>query len=89
MLVVQMFRLMDRILKADGLDLKFTLYSVLATSTTEGFVQFIKATPLRNVVTQFGSIQVRACMCRHMFVFVAQNFHRLSKFLNVGKLLLC
>lgn len=58
MLVVQMFRLMDKILKADNLDLKFTLYSVLATSISEGFVQFVKATPLRNVVAQYKSIQV-------------------------------
>uniref|UniRef100_A0A0N5AFY1 Phosphatidylinositol 3-kinase catalytic subunit type 3 n=1 Tax=Syphacia muris TaxID=451379 RepID=A0A0N5AFY1_9BILA len=57
MLVVQMFRLMDKILKDNGLDLKFTLYSVLATSVSDGFVQFVKASPLRNVVTQFGSIQ--------------------------------
>ncbi|VDD87750.1 unnamed protein product [Enterobius vermicularis] len=57
MLVVQMFRLMDKILKADNLDLKFTLYSVLATSISEGFVQFVKATPLRNVVAQYKSIQ--------------------------------
>lgn len=50
---------MDRILRADGLDLRLTPYSVLATSISEGFVQFVKATPLRDVISNWGSIQVR------------------------------
>uniref|UniRef100_A0A915AJ48 Phosphatidylinositol 3-kinase catalytic subunit type 3 n=2 Tax=Parascaris univalens TaxID=6257 RepID=A0A915AJ48_PARUN len=56
-LVIQMIRLMDRILRADGLDLRLTPYSVLATSVSEGFVQFVKATPLRDVISNWGSIQ--------------------------------
>ncbi|VDK50743.1 unnamed protein product [Anisakis simplex] len=56
-LVIQMIRLMDGILRADGLDLKLTPYSVLATSVSEGFVQFVKATPLRDVISNWGSIQ--------------------------------
>lgn len=53
-----MIRLMDDLLRADGLDLRLTPYSVLATSTSEGFVQFIKAIPLREVISNWGTVQV-------------------------------
>lgn len=53
-----MIRLMDGLLRADGLDLRLTPYSVLATSTSEGFVQFIKANPLREVISNWGTVQV-------------------------------
>uniref|UniRef100_A0A915PPY9 Phosphatidylinositol 3-kinase catalytic subunit type 3 n=1 Tax=Setaria digitata TaxID=48799 RepID=A0A915PPY9_9BILA len=56
-LIIQMIRLMDDILRADGLDLRLTPYSVLATSTSEGFVQFIKAIPLREVISNWGTVQ--------------------------------
>ncbi|VDO46403.1 unnamed protein product [Brugia timori] len=52
-----MIRLMDDLLRADGLDLRLTPYSVLATSTSEGFVQFIKAIPLREVISNWGTVQ--------------------------------
>lgn len=57
-LIIQMIRLMDGLLRADGLDLRLTPYSVLATSTSEGFVQFIKAIPLREVISSWGTVQV-------------------------------
>ncbi|VDM09944.1 unnamed protein product [Wuchereria bancrofti] len=56
-LIIQMIRLMDDLLRADGLDLRLTPYSVLATSTSEGFVQFIKAIPLREVISNWGTVQ--------------------------------
>ncbi|VDK89001.1 unnamed protein product, partial [Onchocerca ochengi] len=56
-LIIQMIRLMDDLLRADGLDLRLTPYSVLATSTSEGFVQFIKAIPLREVISSWGTVQ--------------------------------
>uniref|UniRef100_A0A0K0F8D6 Phosphatidylinositol 3-kinase catalytic subunit type 3 n=1 Tax=Strongyloides venezuelensis TaxID=75913 RepID=A0A0K0F8D6_STRVS len=53
-LVVQMIKVMDMLLKKEKLDLCLTPYSVLATSPTEGFVQFIKAYPFREVNNQGG-----------------------------------
>lgn len=60
-LIVQMIRLMDDLLRSDGLDLRLTPYSVLATSTSEGFVQFVKAIPLREVISNWGTVQVNYC----------------------------
>ncbi|KAK0423940.1 hypothetical protein QR680_008420 [Steinernema hermaphroditum] len=57
-LVVQMVRLFDRIWRDNALDLKLTPYWVLATSAKEGFVQFVKGTPLRVVSSTYkGGIQ--------------------------------
>jgi len=57
-LVLQIFTLMDRILKRENLDLKLTSYRVLATSAQHGFVQFIDSEPLRDVSQQWeGNIQ--------------------------------
>uniref|UniRef100_A0A0N4ZFN4 Phosphatidylinositol 3-kinase catalytic subunit type 3 n=1 Tax=Parastrongyloides trichosuri TaxID=131310 RepID=A0A0N4ZFN4_PARTI len=53
-LVVQMIKVMDLVLKKEKLDLCLTPYSVLATSPNEGFVQFIKAYPFREVNNQGG-----------------------------------
>lgn len=53
-LVIQMIRLMDNLLKEEKLDLCLTPYAVMATSVSEGFVQFVRATPVANV----KSIQV-------------------------------
>ncbi len=57
-LVIQMIRLMDKILRADKLDLRLTPYHVLATSVEDGFVQFIESVPLRDVISTWGNIQV-------------------------------
>ncbi|GMR53389.1 hypothetical protein PMAYCL1PPCAC_23584, partial [Pristionchus mayeri] len=55
-LVMQMIRLMDNLLRESELDLKMTPYAVLATGIDEGFVQFIKAMPLRDVINKHQSI---------------------------------
>uniref|UniRef100_A0AC35TGK9 Phosphatidylinositol 3-kinase catalytic subunit type 3 n=1 Tax=Rhabditophanes sp. KR3021 TaxID=114890 RepID=A0AC35TGK9_9BILA len=52
--VLQMIRIMDSFLKSENLDLCLTPYSVLATSTTEGFVQFIKGKPFRELNNKGG-----------------------------------
>uniref|UniRef100_A0A1I7XRN7 Phosphatidylinositol 3-kinase catalytic subunit type 3 n=1 Tax=Heterorhabditis bacteriophora TaxID=37862 RepID=A0A1I7XRN7_HETBA len=58
-LIIQMFRLMDSLFKKDQLDLKLTPYAVLlvklvlATGVDEGFVQFIKARPLRDIINTY------------------------------------
>lgn len=56
-LVIQMIRLMDSLLKEEKLDLCLTPYAVLATSVSEGFVQYVKATPIADL----KSIQVIFC----------------------------
>jgi len=48
-LVLQMISLIDNLLKNDGLDLRLTSYSVLPTSSSDGFVQYIKATPIADL----------------------------------------
>ncbi len=49
-LIVQMIALMDKLLKQENLDLKLTPYKVVATSLKEGFVQFVDAMPLSNIL---------------------------------------
>ncbi|CAD5207974.1 unnamed protein product [Bursaphelenchus xylophilus] len=48
-LVLQMIRLMDNLWKEEKLDLCLTPYAVLATSVSDGFVQFVKATPIADL----------------------------------------
>jgi phosphatidylinositol 3-kinase len=50
---------MDKLLLADNLDMRLTTYKVLATGVDSGFVQFVDSTPLRDVMSEFGSILVR------------------------------
>ena len=40
-LVLQLFKLMDIILQDVNLDFKFTAYKVIATSTENGFMEFV------------------------------------------------
>ena len=56
-LILQIITLMNRILQQENLDLKLTPYSVLATSSKHGFVQFIESQPIADVLTAEGSIQ--------------------------------
>uniref|UniRef100_A0A914V3R8 phosphatidylinositol 3-kinase n=2 Tax=Plectus sambesii TaxID=2011161 RepID=A0A914V3R8_9BILA len=56
-LVIQMIRLMDKLLRAENLDLRLTPYQVLATSVQDGFVQFIDGSPLRDVIAEWSTIQ--------------------------------
>lgn len=58
-LILQIIRLMDKLLMKENLDLKLTPYKVLATSGTHGFVQFVESTPVAEVLDKDvdGSIQ--------------------------------
>jgi phosphatidylinositol 3-kinase len=49
-LVLQMIALMDKLLKQENLDLKLTPYKVVATGIKEGFLQFIDALPVSNIL---------------------------------------
>jgi phosphatidylinositol 3-kinase len=49
-LVLQMIALMDKLLKQENLDLKLTPYKVIATGIKEGFLQFVDAVPLTQIL---------------------------------------
>lgn len=55
-LVIQMFSLMDRLLKSENLDLHLTPYRVLATDLNEGLVEFIPSSSLAKILQKHGSI---------------------------------
>ncbi|RUS87925.1 hypothetical protein EGW08_004341 [Elysia chlorotica] len=48
-LILQMFKLMDKLLRYENLDLQLTPYNALATSTKHGFVEFIESIALSEV----------------------------------------
>ncbi|KAJ3267160.1 Phosphatidylinositol (PI) 3-kinase [Chytriomyces hyalinus] len=54
-LVVQVFTLMDRLLRKENLDLRLTTYKVLATGSDQGMVQFIPSTPLATILSEYGN----------------------------------
>ncbi|XP_010234573.1 phosphatidylinositol 3-kinase, root isoform isoform X2 [Brachypodium distachyon] len=54
--VIQMFSLMDRLLKSENLDLHLTPYRVLATDLNEGLVEFIPSSSLAKILQKHGSI---------------------------------
>ncbi|KAI9341366.1 kinase-like domain-containing protein [Obelidium mucronatum] len=54
-LVVQLFTLMDRLFRKENLDLKLTLFKVLATGVDHGMVQFIQSSPLATILSEFGN----------------------------------
>ncbi|WVN86799.1 uncharacterized protein L203_101971 [Cryptococcus depauperatus CBS 7841] len=56
-LVIQLFTLMDRLLRKENLDLRLSPYKVLATSTTEGMIQFILSKSVASIMAEFGSLQ--------------------------------
>ncbi|KAJ3026670.1 UNVERIFIED_CONTAM: Phosphatidylinositol (PI) 3-kinase [Siphonaria sp. JEL0065] len=54
-LVVQLFTLMDKLLRKENLDLKLTLFKVLATGVDHGMVQFIPSSPLATILSEYGN----------------------------------
>ncbi|KAK9832006.1 hypothetical protein WJX81_007953 [Elliptochloris bilobata] len=55
-LVVQIFSLMDRLLKRENLDLRLTPYRVLATSPDDGLIECIPSMALATVIAEHRSI---------------------------------
>ncbi|CEL55526.1 phosphatidylinositol 3-kinase [Rhizoctonia solani AG-1 IB] len=55
-LVIQLFTLMDRLLRKENLDLRLTPYDVLATSSIEGMIQFIPSSTIRVIIEQYSSV---------------------------------
>ncbi|KAJ3121935.1 Phosphatidylinositol (PI) 3-kinase [Physocladia obscura] len=54
-LVLQLFTLMDRLLRKENLDLKLTSFKVLATGADHGMVQFVPSSPLATILSEFGN----------------------------------
>ena len=55
-LVIQLFTLMERLLKKEGLDLKLTAYDVLATAPQQGLAQFIPSKTIAAIMSEHGSL---------------------------------
>lgn len=56
-LILQTITLIDKLLKKENLDLKLTPYRVLATSSKHGFVQYIDAISVADVLKNHTEIQ--------------------------------
>ncbi|KAI0329274.1 atypical/PIKK/PI3K protein kinase [Cubamyces sp. BRFM 1775] len=55
-LVIQLFTLMDRLLRKENLDLKLSPYDVLATGPSQGMVQFIPSKTIAAIVSEHGTL---------------------------------
>ncbi|KAI0709903.1 atypical/PIKK/PI3K protein kinase [Earliella scabrosa] len=55
-LVIQLFTLMDRLLRKENLDLKLSPYDVLATGPSQGMVQFIPSKTIAAIVSEYGTL---------------------------------
>ncbi|KAF8907363.1 atypical/PIKK/PI3K protein kinase [Gymnopilus junonius] len=55
-LVIQLFTLMDQLLRKENLDLKLSPYDVLATGPMQGMVQFIPSKTIAAIMSEFGSL---------------------------------
>lgn len=53
-LVIQLFTLMDRLLRKENLDLKLMPYQVLATGPVDGMVQFVPSKTLQDISNEYG-----------------------------------
>jgi phosphatidylinositol 3-kinase len=55
-LVIQLFTLMDQLLRKENFDLKFSPYDVLATSPMQGMVQSIPSKTIAAIVSEHGTL---------------------------------
>jgi phosphatidylinositol 3-kinase len=55
-LVIQLFTLMDRLLRKENLDLKLSPYDVLATGALQGMVQYIPSKTIAAIVSENGTV---------------------------------
>ena len=55
-LILQIISLMDQLLRRENLDLKLTPYNVLAISSKYGFLQFVEATGIADILSSENSI---------------------------------
>jgi phosphatidylinositol 3-kinase len=55
-LVIQIFTLMDRLLRKENLDLKVSPYNVLATGPSQGMAQFVPSKTIAAIVSDNGTL---------------------------------
>ena len=55
-LVIQLFTLMDRLLRKEGLDLKLITYGVLATGQLQGMAQYVLSKTIAAIVSEHGNL---------------------------------
>lgn len=55
-LVIQLFTLMDRLLRKENLDLKLSPYAVLATGPLQGLAQYIPSMTIAAIVSEYGTL---------------------------------
>ncbi|TFK20725.1 atypical/PIKK/PI3K protein kinase [Coprinopsis marcescibilis] len=55
-LVIQLFTLMDQLLRKENLDLKLSPYNVLATGPLQGMAQFIPSKTIAAIVSEHGNV---------------------------------
>ncbi|KAH7927966.1 putative atypical/PIKK/PI3K protein kinase [Leucogyrophana mollusca] len=55
-LVIQLFTLMDQLLRKENLDLKLSPYDVLATGPLQGMAQFIPSKTIAAIVSEHGTL---------------------------------
>ncbi|TRM64867.1 kinase-like domain-containing protein [Schizophyllum amplum] len=55
-LVIQLFTLMDRLLRQENLDLKLTPYGVLATGPLQGMARFVPSKTIAAIMSEHGSV---------------------------------
>ena len=55
-LVIQLFTLMDKLLRKENLDLKVIPYDVLATGASQGMAQFIPSKTIATIVSENGTL---------------------------------
>ena len=55
-LVIQLFTLMDRLLRKENLDLRLSCYDVLATGALEGMAQFVPSKTIAAIVSEHGTL---------------------------------
>lgn len=64
-LVIQLFSLMDRLLRLENLDLKMTPYRVLATGSVDGMVQFVDSLSIAAILSSHNGSLLNYLRAHH------------------------
>lgn len=64
-LVIQLFTLMDRLLRKENLDLKLSPYAVLATGPSQGMAQFIPSMTIAAIVSEYNGSLLNYLRAHH------------------------
>ncbi|KAH8117761.1 phosphatidylinositol 3-kinase [Phellopilus nigrolimitatus] len=64
-LVIQLFTLMDRLLRKENLDLKLSPYAVLATGPSQGMAQYIPSMTIAAIVSEYNGSLLNYLRAHH------------------------